>query len=106
MYVFFWSQVGFLSKGQWNGLVWKYLEGGAFLHGLVDFFGHLTGDNVSYLYPDLQHCIVGTFNNGVLSAGQFCYVSIIRFKNCYLPAISFTKFDVPSPIFSYDPGTR
>jgi len=100
------KQVGFLSKGQWNGLVWKYLEGGAFLHGLVDFFGHLTGDNVSYLYPDLQHCIVGTFNNGVLSAGQFCYVSTIRFKNCFLPAISFTKFDVPSPIFSYDPGTR
>ena len=78
LYVTCLLQIGFMAKGHWQGEIWHYLEGGAFLQGPVDFFGNFTGDNSAYLYPDLQHCILGTFCKSKLSAGQFCWVATIK----------------------------
>ena len=98
------SQVGVLARGNWEGVTWKFMEGGTYLYGPVDFFGQLGGDSVAYLYPDLQHCIFGTFIKGQLSLGQFCYVATIKFNKGYLPGLTCTTPVPEGPLFKNDPG--
>ena len=82
------------------------MEGGTYLYGPVDFFGQLGGDSVAYLYPDLQHCIFGTFIKGQLSLGQFCYVATIKFNKGYLPGLTCTTPVPEGPLFKNDPGKQ
>ena len=37
-----------------------------FLYGQVDSAGRFTGDNIAFIYPDLQTGLQGTFVNGEL----------------------------------------
>ena len=97
-------QVGVLAKGKWHGLTWIWCKGGTFLTGHVDFFGHLTGDKVAFVYPDLKHALLGTFTKGQMAVAQFCYVSSIRFIKGHLPELTFTT--PMGPIFTPDAGTR
>ena len=91
-----------MYKGKWSGTTWIYLPGGSYLTGQADFFGHLTGDNIACLYPDLKHTINGTFTKSKLSVGQFCYVSTVRFIRGHLPELTFTPCQ--GPMFNFDPG--
>lgn len=72
--------------------------------GCVDFFGQMTGDSIAYIYPDLKHCIVGSFNKSHLSIGQFCYISTIRFLKGHMPSLTFTQLQ--GPVYSYERGTQ
>ena len=84
-------QVGLLSKGQWSGLAWLWKEGGTFLHGPVDYFGHWSGNQIAYIYPDLKHCLLGSYTKGRLEVAQFCYVASIRFIKGHIPHLTYSE---------------
>ena len=84
-------QVGLLSKGQWSGLTWLWKEGGTFLHGPVDYFGQWSGNQIAYIYPDLKHCLLGSYTKGKLEVAQFCYVASIRFIKGYIPYLTYSE---------------
>ena len=58
--------IGRYSRGVLAGPVWLALLGGGWLHGVPDQRGELTGDDVMYVYPDLDTILWGTFSRGVM----------------------------------------
>ena len=41
------------------------------LHGLVDpTDGSITGNNISYIYPDMETALLGKFNDGKMQDAQ------------------------------------
>ena len=59
--------VGFFKDGKPQGLAWQWksermLEG--FLYGEVDQEGKFTGDEITFIYPDLLTGLHGKFING------------------------------------------
>jgi hypothetical protein len=79
-----------LFRGNWTGITWVWLQGGAFLQGQVDIFGHMSGDKIAYIYPDLKHILVGSFVKGQLSVATFCFIVGVRFNKGNLPDLTFT----------------
>ena len=69
--------------------MWK--EGGSFLHGPVNYFGQWSGNKIAYIYPDLKHCLLGSFDKGKLDVAQFCYVASIRFIKGYIPHLTYSE---------------
>ena len=57
---------GHHKSGSASGVCWRVIRGGGCIVGKVDCHGHLTGDNIAYIYPDYQTALLGTFENGVL----------------------------------------
>ena len=50
-----------------SGHVWWSVLGGGWLHGPVDLeTGELTGDELMYIYPDMEHVLFGTFRRGAM----------------------------------------
>ena len=48
-----------------SGHVWWSVLGGGWIHGPVDpVTGELTGDELMYIYPDMEHVLSGTFKRG------------------------------------------
>jgi hypothetical protein len=64
--------------------------------------GNLTGDSIAFIYPDLQHVLLGTFTKGQLSLGQLCYVSTISFVKAEFPKVTFTTPTVEGPTYTFD----
>ena len=62
----------FLAAGPPRGLTWqrngRNINDGL-LYGEVDSEGRFTGDNITYVYPDLRTGLRGTFRDGELVAG-------------------------------------
>ncbi|KAI6646643.1 hypothetical protein LOD99_12764 [Oopsacas minuta] len=48
------------------GEVCSYDEWGGMVCGIVNNKGELTGDNISYVYPDKKHALTGLFRDGML----------------------------------------
>ena len=47
-----------------SGHVWWSVLGGGWIHGPV--MGELTGDELMYIYPDMEHVLFGTFRRGAM----------------------------------------
>ena len=48
-----------------SGQVWWSVLGGGWIHGPVDpVTGELTGDELMYIYPDMEHVLFGAFKRG------------------------------------------
>ena len=63
--------IGMYSKGLPIGCCWQAMEGQGWIYGQVDAeTGQFTGDNISYIYPDLLTCLVGKFVQGRLVEGR------------------------------------
>ena len=56
-----------------SGLTWQQVGSSltdGLLYGLVDSEGRFTGNNITFLYPDLRTGLHGVFSNGELVAGH------------------------------------
>ena len=55
------------SRGKMSGHVWWSVLGGGWIHGHVNSVtGELTGDELMYIYPDMEHVLFGTFKRGAM----------------------------------------
>lgn len=52
----------------------------------MDCTGHLIGDNIAFLYPDLKTALVGTFVKGQMIMAQTCFIQLVAVRNelCHL----------------------
>ena len=51
--------VGNHKNGLPDGTCWRIIRGGGCVVGMVDEHGHLTGDDIAYIYPDFLTALVG-----------------------------------------------
>ena len=65
------KEISIYKNGIRTGISVRFKIGGGFVIGRVNAEGELTGDNISYIYPDYQTMIVGQFKDGILTSGQF-----------------------------------
>ena len=61
-------------SGVAEGTCWQIVRGGGSVVGLVDHEGHLTGEHITYLYPDYTTALHGTFSRGVMVSARECLV--------------------------------
>ena len=84
-----------------HGEVCSYDEWGGMVCGCVNGRGELTGDNISYVYPDMKHALTGLFRDGRLVQAS---PSLVRYYNtdtgCYECRIT-SKVRI-----EYDPSTK
>lgn len=55
---------GHHKKNKRSGHLWLFDDFGGTLVGVVDDDGAMTGNDITYIYPDGKHAFVGTFVNG------------------------------------------
>ena len=58
--------IGKYRNGKPAGNCWEYREGGGFIYGEPDDSGKFTGDQIAFIYPDLETALVGRFVDGVM----------------------------------------
>ena len=99
------SDLSFFGKfeaGIPTGYCWKGLLGGAWIIGKVDSKGEFTGDDIAYVYPDLETALVGTFKNGLMIKARPAEIIGEKCEN----GIKILEFSDPKgPEFHYDPPT-
>lgn len=57
-----------------SGFLQVFEENGSMLMGEVDESGHLSGDNIAYVYPDRHTALIGTFHEGALVKARYAYL--------------------------------
>ena len=65
------KEISIYKNGIRTGISVYFKVGGGLVIGQVNRQGQLTGNNISYIYPDYQSMIVGQFKDGILISGQF-----------------------------------
>jgi len=80
-----------------HGLCYFWDGAGACTFGVVDRYGHLSGNDITYVYPDKQTALKGRFKDGELIEAQ---LAIINYK-----ADDFTYTDQDT-LFTRDVSTR
>ena len=98
---------GFYINGIAHGEVWIQMIGGGLLHGTInDDANHLlTGNNVTYLYPDFETMLYGKFvDMKMIKAKEASLLEI----QCRFGMPTITKFEIAdSPIeYYYKPPTN
>ena len=58
--------IGRFENGLPVGPCWRGLFGGSWLYGIVDSKGEFTGENIAFIYPDLELAMTGEFQNGFM----------------------------------------
>ena len=104
------DKIGFLGKfssGKPSGTFWIHMVGGGYMHGNFDKeTGLATGDDLSFIYPDMETAFHGTFKDFVMEEALEANVTSLRCdKNGILAVDSFlVKND--GPTFYYQPPTN
>jgi hypothetical protein len=62
--------VGSFSNGKPFGTFWIQMLGGGLMHGKFDEDGLASGNNLSFIYPDMSTALHGTFENFVMKKGE------------------------------------
>eukprot|EP00096_Caligus_rogercresseyi_P007963 TRINITY_DN2617_c0_g1_i1.p1 TRINITY_DN2617_c0_g1~~TRINITY_DN2617_c0_g1_i1.p1 ORF type:complete len:716 (-),score=86.93 TRINITY_DN2617_c0_g1_i1:114-2261(-) len=95
------SFVGNYERGVPIGPSWRFLPGGGLLYG-DNIQGHeFTGDNLAYVYPDLETTILGRFEKGVLIKGREALLKGVR---CTNGGVYEARFSEPEgQEYSYSP---
>ena len=60
------SFIGWYKDGKPTGPCWRRLKGPTYLYGIVDDNGDFTGDDISFIYQDLETALVGKFDKGIM----------------------------------------
>ena len=72
-----------------TGHVWWSVLGGGWIHGPVDTkTGEVTGDEVMYIYPDMEHVLYGTFKRGAMVRAEQTTVADIGELNTRIQLVS------------------
>ena len=58
--------MGGFEHGKPVGTAWRGVIGGGWIYGRVDASGHLSGDQIAYVYGDLSTTWLGKFVKGVM----------------------------------------
>ena len=97
--------IGVYKAGVCNGYIWQGMLGGGWLHGQVDEYGHLSGDDIIYIYPDFNTCLCGTFDKGKMVAGWITHIAGVDFSDV-IPVVKVDMIDKTGPVFSFSPATN
>ena len=54
------------ENGKPTGPCWRPLIGSNYVYGIVDDNGEFTGDNIAFIYEDLELALVGKFKKGIM----------------------------------------
>ena len=65
------------KNGKAVGFCWKRVFGNGYLYGIETF----TGDNIAYIYPDLETVLIGKFKTGIMISAKETTITRIRCKN-------------------------
>ena len=57
---------GMYENGKPTGPCWRQLIGSNYLYGVVDKEGEFTGNNIAFIYQDLELALVGKFEKGIM----------------------------------------
>ena len=69
--------------------VWWSVLGGGWIHGPLDTeTGEVTGDEVMYIYPDMEHVLYGTFKRGAMVRAEQTTVADIGELNALFLLVS------------------
>ena len=61
-----------------RGDVWWSVLGGGWIHGPMDSVtGTVTGEELMYIYPDMEHVLFGTFVRGAMVRAEHTTVADI-----------------------------
>jgi len=97
------SWFGRYKAGLPHGQCWEWREGGGYLTGIVDETGNMTGDNIAFIYPDLQTALVGTFKAGVMVEAAAATITDVQIKDD-IPVPSFRRHS--TQLVGYSKSTK
>uniref|UniRef100_A0A0K2TBW1 SET domain-containing protein n=2 Tax=Lepeophtheirus salmonis TaxID=72036 RepID=A0A0K2TBW1_LEPSM len=94
--------IGRYDNGIPVGPSWRVVPGGGLLYGDING-AEFTGDNLAYIYPDLDTVIIGKFKKGILIEGKEATLTGVRCVN----GIYEARFSEPEgPSYHYLPATN
>ena len=77
------------------------------LHGTIsNTNGHISGNNLSYIFPDMETSYVGKFENRVMREARFAKVKDLKCDANGLPYISKFSNESLDAIFYYEPPSN
>ena len=80
--------------------------GGGYMHGTFDkSSGQATGDDLAFIYPDMETAFYGTFDNFVMKKAKEAQVVSLHCKDG-LPAVKDFKVETNGPTFYYEAPTN
>ena len=97
------SFIGRYENGRPTGACWRGLPGNGWIYGRVDAHRRFTGDDIAYIYPDMELAIVGRFKNGLLVAGRESKVIGVR---CNRGIMEVDFAEPRGPVYHYEPATN
>ena len=74
----------YLKKSAILGPCWRSLVGGTYVYGNVDSEGEFTGQNIAFIYQDLDLALVGEFNKGIMVRIELKNYMIYCIFGCFL----------------------
>ena len=99
--------IGYYSSSKASGTFWAGMRGGrptGHLHGVVDTAdGSISGNNISYIYPDMETALLGKFKDGKMQDTQESLLLDLGCdKNGLLFVAQYKTPDLNSPHFYYE----
>jgi histone-lysine N-methyltransferase SETD7 len=80
------------------------LSGGSWLYGNVDDIGEFTGDQIAYIYPDLNTALFGKFVNGTMIDASEAKIVGSKCNDDGIKTLTFVKLKGPN--YYYDPPSN
>ena len=97
--------LGHYRSGRAHGHFWHGCLGGGFYHGLIGDDGTVTGDEIAFIYPDMETAFLGKFENFVMKSAQ--EVEVLETRCDDYGMITVSKYTDPSgPVFYYEAPTN
>ena len=98
--------LGRFKNGKAVGTFWMGLKGGGYLHGEFDDNGTVTGDNISFIYPDGETAFLGRFENKYMKKAHA--VDVLEYGCDDNGLLKVTKYSSPTQhhVFYYEPPTN
>ena len=98
--------LGYYKNGYASGTFWAGMLGGqpyGHLHGIIqDANGTISGNNISYIYPDMETAYVGTFEDRTMRNSKYLKVSKIKCDINGLPYVhKFLQPELPNKTTYY-----
>ena len=98
------SFLGRFKNGKPTGNFWLRLIGGGFIHGKFNDDGKATGDNLAFIYPDMETALLGKFDDFVMKSAH--EAEILEAKCDQDGLLIISKFENKSgPVFYYEAPT-
>ena len=103
--------IGYYSNSKASGTFWAGMKGGkptGHLHGVVDpADGSITGDNISYIYPDMETALLGKFKDRKMQNAQESVLLDLRCsENGLMYVYRYSTPDSKSPHYYYEPPSN